>query len=653
MSTIKASKHQIGSDPTPANNIVLTASNGDLIVNQGVHDGTLTEIARFSADGLSGSDVVYTPAGTGAVATTAQAKLRESVSPEDFGAVGDGATDDTAALRKWIAASGGTHELTEGKVYIVAPPSVGDIIIPIASGLKRIIKGNGATIKVKNASGAFTAIIGSNTLTDDLSGVKIEGVIFDHNRQSNTYTAVGGLLNYGHCTFAARKGDDIVFHKNTVKNAVSTNCIFLNGDNGSGVNQCKRPVISENTFVSIGGGAASAYDHSTIYTHADYDHVYGNKGWAESINAYGTAAFIETHGTATKVYGNFAYNFRGLANVTGIRGEGDSEYIQVYGNGGVVVEHGVRLFSGQLSPHTTGYGINGCDVFDNQIRIRQTLLEAGANYYIGVGFQPGTSLPVKDVRIFNNHVIYDEETTTSTYNVSAPAFGVMDTAGTTLFENIEIFGNTSKNAPACGVSLGMGGGQYKNCVIGPNTHVNPGSGLNPAIVSRAAIFLFGNSYTGSLTIGKQTIVDNFATTRMTYGVYSAPAIDCSSIPCTIELDIKLNGTNKAAFSHAMNNSGSRLRPLLKASVNAPLALASQTFKGGTEVFDSANDETYRILATGPTFTRHSYGSAAPTGGLYQVGSTVTNTAPSAGGTYMWVNVGAGLPGTWKPVSIAA
>lgn len=118
MSTIKANKHQIGSDPTPANNIVLTASNGDLIVNQGVHDGTLTEIARFSADGLAGSDVVYTPAGTGAVATTVQAKLRETVSVKDFGAVGDGVTDDTAAIQ--AALDAGRRIYGEGTFLISA-----------------------------------------------------------------------------------------------------------------------------------------------------------------------------------------------------------------------------------------------------------------------------------------------------------------------------------------------------------------------------------------------------------------------------------------------------------------------------------------------------------------------------------------------------
>ena len=42
--------------------------------------------------------IPYTPAGTGAVATTVQSKLRESVSVKDFGATGDGVTDDTAAF---------------------------------------------------------------------------------------------------------------------------------------------------------------------------------------------------------------------------------------------------------------------------------------------------------------------------------------------------------------------------------------------------------------------------------------------------------------------------------------------------------------------------------------------------------------------------
>lgn len=51
----------------------------------------------------SSANMTYTPAGTGAVTTTVQAKLRESVSVKDFGATGNGSTDDTAAFTAALA----------------------------------------------------------------------------------------------------------------------------------------------------------------------------------------------------------------------------------------------------------------------------------------------------------------------------------------------------------------------------------------------------------------------------------------------------------------------------------------------------------------------------------------------------------------------
>jgi hypothetical protein len=106
MSTVKAVQHQVGNNATDSKNIVLTAdvSTGDLVISKGVYDGTLTEISRIMN---AGGGAQYVPAGTGAVATTVQTKLRESVSVLDFGAVGDGSTNDYAAIQTainyWVA----------------------------------------------------------------------------------------------------------------------------------------------------------------------------------------------------------------------------------------------------------------------------------------------------------------------------------------------------------------------------------------------------------------------------------------------------------------------------------------------------------------------------------------------------------------------
>jgi hypothetical protein len=66
-----------------------------------------------AATGVTSDDVSFVQAGTGAVSTNVRDKLREFVSVKDFGAVGDGTTDDTTAFTKAIASLPGS-----GRIYV-------------------------------------------------------------------------------------------------------------------------------------------------------------------------------------------------------------------------------------------------------------------------------------------------------------------------------------------------------------------------------------------------------------------------------------------------------------------------------------------------------------------------------------------------------
>jgi hypothetical protein len=191
MSTLNALNIRVGQSSTPANNITVnTDTSGDLVFNKGA-PGALTEITRIKNNG----ELAYTPAGTGAVATTVQSKLRESVSVKDFGAVGDGSTDDSAAIQAAIDAC----------VYTESKPYNSTVYLP--SGVYRLNSG----ILLKNAislcgSGISNTIINVYDITNPAVSLEsysnIDGITFKYPNQ----VISGTPIQYPPCISQAATG---------------------------------------------------------------------------------------------------------------------------------------------------------------------------------------------------------------------------------------------------------------------------------------------------------------------------------------------------------------------------------------------------------------------------------------------------------------
>ena len=120
--------------------------------------------------------VNYTPAGTGAVVTTVQTELREFVSVKDFGAKGDGVTDDTAAIQLALNAANNKTLLFNEGTYLVSKSS-SDYILEVPSSISIVGTEGQVTIKLNTATGT-AYMLGRATASSHFS---MEGIILNGN----------------------------------------------------------------------------------------------------------------------------------------------------------------------------------------------------------------------------------------------------------------------------------------------------------------------------------------------------------------------------------------------------------------------------------------------------------------------------------------
>jgi len=206
------------------------------------------EVVSYKTTAVGTTDansVTYLPAGTGAVQTTVQTKLRESVSVKDFGAVGDGVTDDTAAIQ-----AAATYALSVGadlyfdpnitSEYLVVATSAGQTLI---SGLSDIRLYGAGRVRFKSLTPSDSVV----AVNINGSDVTVSGVDFIVESESSS-----SLL------FGVSTGSNLRFENNRFSTSSFTTkhnaSILKLGDNA----QCPNGIFAGNICTSFNYGIFTA-----------------------------------------------------------------------------------------------------------------------------------------------------------------------------------------------------------------------------------------------------------------------------------------------------------------------------------------------------------------------------------------------------------
>lgn len=164
-----------------------------------------------------GSNVGVAQTGTGAIAEEILSEYRRTVRPEQFGATGNGVTDDSPGFQLALnRAAGGVLKLTPGKVYKVnTPVKVKSNTIIDARGAT-IIRGAAIDNVIRNDADGVTGGYAAN------SNIFLLGGTWDGN--SGTFGATPcTIIAFGHCSNVRIK-DAVISHTNTYHHIEVNGC---------------------------------------------------------------------------------------------------------------------------------------------------------------------------------------------------------------------------------------------------------------------------------------------------------------------------------------------------------------------------------------------------------------------------------------------
>ena len=432
------------------------------------------------------SAITYNQGGTGAQDRTVQSKLQDTVSVKDFGAVGDGITDDAAAVQAAVNAAAEVH-FVAGESYLLQSQ------IDVPTTCKRIMI-NGATLLVDHAGPSY---VGSKATFDCSGAIEIHDGIFEAQNKDYThyygYTAsagwtsgsspVGGTETY---TFESRdflfglkiKAGSII---NNNKMTGFYNALEVYKSGGAPAITDPQTRITNNRIISCGGGSSGVT--------AGFKHTYlanlivdGNSSYFGGEHTFNSCQNI-------RITNNRFFNpTTPTIDVGGSSASGyNSEFVVIANN-----------ISWGRDPIVCERGAFDVTIADN-LCIVTAVHPSGVG--IGVTDQSDSNQGLKNISITGNQIRrYKDD---GTYTIANGIKVATESGATSTISNIIIANN--RIYPECFYAITAQGNSTNDCydvLIDGNTGRNSTRGILLTNVNRAEVLnndVNGTSYQGGST----------------------------------------------------------------------------------------------------------------------------------------------------------
>ena len=611
------------------NPIVLDAagrvpSGGEIWLTQNVvYKFTLTDssdvlIATYdNISGISGltlpidsSDVTYNPPFANGVATNVEAKLAQTISVKDFGAVGNGVANDTAAIQAAITASeGGSCFFPEGTYLITAA-------INLPSNIEIQLDPQAIVQSATTNISLFFAVSKTN--------IKIFGGKFKYTVAGAT--GLNGGINLNTCTQCIIDG------------------VEFEGMQYSGV------FLNESDYCTV----TNCYVYDTLGTHPDaHDIGVYNDAWYNTI-AYNRCFGSKSVGVFVQgpSVGKTPYRNKIIGNnINPKTGYGVMLYQVTPGNQQSIVQqnHIYGILGSDLGG-ASGNGIyvqsaGGCIVTENVLEdcCQNTTLGTNSPACISISFDIALGQTLEPVVVSNNKV--------STNKYSGI---VISTARATVTGNIVNYSDSTNGHGILGIDC-ANTAITGNFVSAPTNVARPGIALNVQSASGMAnVTVTGNVVQGGNDAQIYTYKSGSGTTIS--GTFSGNTLTSTGAVC---ISMTLFNLNRATVSNNICGStyiGMFLNDCSNVRGAGNVSRSGTTLRflsGGTcsnVYFDDSNDfdtsDTAKISNGAAGVNLEQRLNSTPPGGSWQIGDRIAQSVPVVGSPKGWRCTVAGSPGTW-------